>query len=40
VTSHELRRPGRTGGRDSEILTFDGDDRILRTEVYFGWDAI
>jgi ketosteroid isomerase-like protein len=24
-------------GRNTEVLTFDDEDRITRTEVYFGW---
>jgi ketosteroid isomerase-like protein len=38
IVTYELRRPDGTGGRNTEILTFDSDDRIVRTEVYFGWD--
>lgn len=38
IVTYELRRPDGTGGRNTEVLTFDGDDRITRTEVYFGWD--
>jgi ketosteroid isomerase-like protein len=25
-------------GRNTEILSFNDDDRIVRTEVYFGWN--
>jgi hypothetical protein len=25
-------------GRNTEILTFDDQDKIVRTEVYFGWN--
>ena len=25
-------------GRNTEILTFDNEDKIARTEVYFGWN--
>ncbi len=39
VVSYELRRPDGSGGRNTEILTFDRDDRIVRTEVYFGWNV-
>jgi len=28
----------RAGGRNTEILTFDDEDKIARTEVYFGWN--
>ena len=32
--------PKPDGGRfrNTEILTFDADDRVARVEVYFGWD--
>jgi hypothetical protein len=29
--------PGAGRGRNTEILTFDGD-QIVRAEVYFGWE--
>jgi ketosteroid isomerase-like protein len=38
IVTYELRRPDGSGGRNTEILTFDDQDRIVRTEVYFGWD--
>jgi hypothetical protein len=38
IVSYELRRPGGSGGRNTEVLTFDSDDKIVRTEVYFGWN--
>jgi ketosteroid isomerase-like protein len=38
VVTYELRRPDGSGGRNTEIVTFDGEDRISRVEVYFGWD--
>jgi hypothetical protein len=38
IVTYELRRPDGSGGINTEILTFDGDDKIRRTEVYFGWD--
>ena len=37
IVTYELRRPDGTGGRNTEILTFE-DDKIARTEVYFGWN--
>jgi ketosteroid isomerase-like protein len=37
IVTYELRRPDGSGGRNTEILTFDGD-KISRVEVYFGWD--
>jgi hypothetical protein len=38
IVTYELRRPDGTGGRNTEILTFDRSDRIVRAEVYFGWE--
>jgi 3-hydroxymyristoyl/3-hydroxydecanoyl-(acyl carrier protein) dehydratase len=37
IVTYELTRRDRGRGRNTEILTFDGD-RITRAEVYFGWD--
>jgi ketosteroid isomerase-like protein len=37
VVTYELRRPDGSGGRNTEILTFDGN-AIVRAEVYFGWN--
>jgi ketosteroid isomerase-like protein len=37
IVSYEVRRPDGSGGRNTEVLTFDDDNRIARTEVYFGW---
>jgi SnoaL-like domain len=37
VVTYESRRPDGSGGRNTEILTFEGD-KISRVEVYFGWD--
>jgi len=37
VVTYELTRPDGSGGRNTEVLTFDGD-RVKRIEVYFGWD--
>ncbi len=25
-------------GRNTEIITFDDENKIIRTEVYFGWN--
>jgi hypothetical protein len=38
IVTYELRRPDGSGGRNTEVLSFDEDNRIARTEVYFGWD--
>ncbi len=37
IVTYESRRADGTGGRNTEVLTFDGD-QIKRIEVYFGWD--
>jgi ketosteroid isomerase-like protein len=37
VVTYELKRPDGSGGRNTEVLTFDGD-KVRRIEVYFGWD--
>jgi ketosteroid isomerase-like protein len=39
IVTYELRRDDGTGARNTEVLTFD-DDRIVRTEVYFGWNLV
>jgi hypothetical protein len=36
IVTYELRRPDGSGGRNTEVVTFDDEDRIVRTEVYFG----
>jgi SnoaL-like domain len=38
VVTYERTRPDGGRGRNTEILTFDGD-RVVRAEVYFGWDV-
>lgn len=38
IVTYELKRPDGSGGRNTEVLTFDGDGRIRRAEVYFGWE--
>jgi ketosteroid isomerase-like protein len=37
IVTYEMRRPDGSGGRNTEVLTFDGD-KITRVEVYFGWE--
>jgi ketosteroid isomerase-like protein len=37
VVTYEMRKPDGRMGRNTEVLTFDGD-KISRVEVYFGWD--
>src|SRR5262245_20086421 len=38
IVTYERTRADGGRGRNTEILTFDGD-RISRAEVYFGWDV-
>lgn len=38
VVTYELLRPDGSAGRNTEVLLFDEDDRIVRAEVYFGWE--
>lgn len=40
VVTYELRRPDGSGGCNTEVLTFDDHDRIVKTEIYFGWDLV
>jgi ketosteroid isomerase-like protein len=37
VVTYESTRPDGSRGRNTEVLTFDGD-RVRRAEVYFGWE--
>ena len=38
IVTYEIKRPDGGGGRNTEVLTFGDDDKIVRIEVYFGWD--
>ena len=38
VVTYESDTSGGGRGRNTEIFTFDDEDRITRTEVYFGWN--
>jgi ketosteroid isomerase-like protein len=38
IVTYELRRRDGSGGRNTEVLTIDEHNKIVRTEVYFGWD--
>jgi ketosteroid isomerase-like protein len=38
IVTYENGVSGGGRGRNTEILTFDDDDKIARTEVYFGWN--
>jgi ketosteroid isomerase-like protein len=37
VVTYEATRTNGTRFRNTEVLTFDGDDRVTKVEVYFGW---
>lgn len=37
IVTYDMSRPDRGRGRNTEILTFRGD-QICAAEVYFGWD--
>jgi hypothetical protein len=38
VVTYESDTPGGGRGRNTEVFTFDDEDRITRVEVYFGWN--
>lgn len=38
IVTYESEQPNGKRGRNTEILTFEGD-QISRTEVYFGWEV-
>jgi hypothetical protein len=38
IVTYESRKRDGSTGRNTEILTFEGD-QICRVEVYFGWDV-
>ena len=38
VATYEATQPDGGRFRNTEILTFDADDRVARVEVDFGWD--
>lgn len=37
IVTHEYTKPDGSVGRNTDIITFDGN-KIIRLEVYFGWD--
>jgi ketosteroid isomerase-like protein len=37
ILTHEYAKPDGATGRNTDIVTFAGD-KIIRLEVYFGWD--
>lgn len=38
IVTYEARQPNGETGRNTEILTFAGDN-LIRAEVYFGWSV-
>ena len=38
IVTYELTKSDGARSRNTEVLTFDADDRLRRAEVYFGWD--
>jgi hypothetical protein len=38
VVTYESDTSAGRRGRNTEIFTFDDEDKITRTEVYFGWN--
>ena len=37
VVTYESNGSGAGRGRNTEVFTFDGEEKLTRTEVYFGW---
>lgn len=38
IVTYETDVAGGGRGRNTEVLTFDDHDRVVRSEVYFGWN--
>ncbi len=38
VVTYESDTSGAGRGRNTEVISFDDEDKIARTEVYFGWN--
>jgi hypothetical protein len=38
IVTYETETSRGVRGRNTEVFTFDDDDRIARIEVYFGWN--
>ena len=38
IVTYEADTSASRRGRNTEIFTFDDEEKIVRTEVYFGWD--
>lgn len=39
VATYESKQADGRTGRNTEVFTFDADDRVTKVEVYFGWSA-
>ena len=39
IVTYEMTKADGSRGRNTEVLTFGGDDRVTKVEVYFGWDV-
>lgn len=39
VATYESKQADGKTGRNTEVFTFDADDRVTKVEVYFGWSA-
>ena len=38
VVTYETSVSSGGRGRNTEVITFDDEDKIVRAEVYFGWN--
>ena len=38
VVTYESDASGRSRGRNTEVFTFDDENKITQTEVCFGWN--
>jgi ketosteroid isomerase-like protein len=38
VVTYESDTSAGGRGRNTEVITFDDEDKVVRTEVYFGWN--
>jgi ketosteroid isomerase-like protein len=38
IVTYEMTKTDGKRSRNTEVLTFDGHDKLRRAEVYFGWD--
>jgi hypothetical protein len=37
IVAYEVRRADGSGGRITDVVTFDEHDKSMETEVYFDW---